>query len=97
MGQKGFGQEWFLKGNGQQQSTLSWSNLKGHDMLFRSTGSLCIAMSGASAGVGATSATSSAMQLLSEGDPWKFEEPTVEVRCHRHSAQNANLTTYNAK
>lgn len=52
---------------------------------------------GTSAGVGTTFATSSAMQPLSEEDTWKIDEPTVEVRCHRHSAPYANLATYNAK
>jgi hypothetical protein len=63
------------------------SEREGH--VIRSTESVCTAMSGASAGVGATSASSFAMQTLSEGDPWKIEMPTVKVRCHRYPFPNA--------
>ena len=101
------GQRWVKKAlvkNGFLRATASSSvhafveqSEKGQNMLFRSTGSVCIAMSGTSAGVGANSATSFVTQPFSETDSWKNDKPTVEVRCHRHSAQNANLTTYNAK
>jgi hypothetical protein len=69
---------------------------EGQDMLFRSTGSLCIAMSATGAGVGAVLATSPVTQPLSLGDLWKIEETSVEVRCHRHRPK-CNSHDVNAK
>jgi hypothetical protein len=93
------GQRWVKKAlvkNGFLRATATGSvrtfieQSEGQDMLFRSTGSVCTAMSAASAGLRTTSATSPATQPLSLRDPWKIEKPTVKVRCHRHPSPKCN-------